>query len=68
MYGDYSCVCEVFIDGEWQIFDAQGADTEKSRQVYAKAFKPFAKGSFPVRYNGVVNNNSSSDTVFYKRI
>ena len=62
-----TCVCEVFVGSYWRPFDARGGNTEESRQFYSKFFKPFAQGSLPLRYNGVVNKNSSEDSIFYIR-
>lgn len=57
--------CEVFVDGQWKEFDGHGTDTESSREWYSKNFKPFALGSLPLRYNGVVNKNSDENSIFY---
>jgi hypothetical protein len=61
-------LCEVFVDDEWQKFDGHGTTTEKSIEFYSIAYEPFASGSFPLRYNGVVaKNDSNPDSIFYKK-
>lgn len=60
-------LCEVFVNGVWESFDGHGVDTDSSREWYSKNFVPFAQGSFPLRYNGVVNSPSAENSIFYKR-
>jgi len=58
---------EILVDGQWLSFDWQGLDTVKSREWYVNAV-PCAKGSFPVKYNGVLQTSpTSSDTIFYRK-
>lgn len=66
MEPDWNIKREIFFSGGWVVFDACGDDTASSREFY-KHMDVIAQGSFPLRYNGVVNPNSEENEIFYKR-
>ena len=58
---------EIFINGAWEEFDAAGDDSEESLNWYKDFYTPFAKGSFPLRYNGTIDSSSIEAAIFYRK-
>ncbi len=62
---DWSIKREIFFAGGWVVFDACGDGSASSREFY-KHMDVIAQGSFPLRFNGVINSNSDENEIFYR--